>query len=176
MCAWEACALPLSYTRNLDRNISSFCATARTVLFTINGEKVIMPTEILKGKIATGLGKASDFTEIPWAQTAFCDVLGVDPYPGTVNIIVSSAEDLAAWSRVKATTGTVIKPPQPDWCNAFCYKALIAGKITAAIVLPDVAEYPAAQVELIAAVNVRESLSLSDGDPVAIEIYETEAS
>ena len=135
-----------------------------------------MPTDILKGKIATGLGKASDFTEIPWAKTAFRDVLGVDPYPGTVNIIVSSAEDLAAWSRVKATTGTVIKPPQPDWCNAFCYKALIAGKITAAIVLPDVAEYPAAQVELIAAVNVRESLSLSDGDPVAIEIYETEAS
>ena len=72
---------------------------------------------------------------------------------------------------MKASTGIVIKQPQPDWCYAFCYKALIAGKIVAAIVLPDVAEYPAAQVELIAAVNVRESLSLSDGDPVAVEIY-----
>jgi CTP-dependent riboflavin kinase len=130
-----------------------------------------MPTEILKGKIATGLGKAAEFTEVPWAKAAFRDVLGVDLYPGTVNIIVSSEDDLAAWARVKASTGIVIKPPQPDWCDAFCYKALIAGKIVAAIVLPDVAEYPAAQVELISAVNVRESLSLSDGDPVAVEIY-----
>jgi CTP-dependent riboflavin kinase len=135
-----------------------------------------MPSEILQGKIATGLGKAAEFTEVPWAKAAFCDVLGVDPHPGTVNIIVSSAKDVAAWSRVKATTGIVIKPPQPDWCDAFCYKALIAGKISAAIVLPDVAAYPTNQVELIAAVNVRESLSLRDGDPVAIEIYETEAS
>ena len=133
-----------------------------------------MPSEILQGKIATGLGKAAEFTEVPWAKAAFCDVLGVDPHPGTVNIIVSSAEDLAAWARVKATTGIVIKPPQPDWCDAFCYKAMIAGKIAAVIVLPDVAEYPADQVELIAAVNVRESLSLKDGDSVAIEIYETE--
>jgi len=135
-----------------------------------------MPSETLGGKIATGLGKASDFTEVPWAKAAFRDVLGVDPYPGTVNIILSSAEDMAAWARVKATTGIVIKPPQSDWCDAFCYRATIAGKIAAAIVLPDVAEYPAAQVELIAAVNVRESLSLKDGDLVGIEIYETEAS
>jgi CTP-dependent riboflavin kinase len=122
------------------------------------------------------LGKASDFTEVPWAKAAFRDVLGVDPYPGTVNIIVSSTEDIAAWARVKATKGIVIKPPQPDWCDAFCYRAMIAGKVSAAIVLPDVTEYPATQVELIAAVNVRESLSLKDGDPVAIEIYEAEAS
>ena len=135
-----------------------------------------MPTETLHGKIATGLGKASDFTEVPWAKAAFRDVLGVDPYPGTVNIIVSSTEDIAAWARVKATKGIVIKPPQPDWCDAFCYRAMIGGKIAAAIVLPDVTEYPATQVELIAAVNVRESLSLKDGDPVAIEIYEAEAS
>ena len=134
-----------------------------------------MPTEILKGKIATGLGKASGFTEVPWAKKAFRALLGVDPYPGTVNIIVSSADDLAVWARVKSTKGIVIKPPDPDWCDAFCYKAVIAGDIEAAIVLPDVAEYPGDQVELIAAVNVRESLSLKDGDPVAIEIYETEA-
>ena len=135
-----------------------------------------MPTEILHGKIATGLGKASGFTEVPWAKAAFRGVLGVDPYPGTVNIIVSSTEDLAAWARVKANTGIVIKPPQPDWCDSFCYRAMIGGKIAAAIVLPDVTEYPATQVELIAAVNVRESLSLKDGDLVAIEIYEAEAS
>ncbi|NKB20860.1 MAG: DUF120 domain-containing protein [Alphaproteobacteria bacterium] len=134
-----------------------------------------MPTETLQGKIATGLGKAADFTEVPWAKAAFRNVLGADPYPGTVNIIVASADHLAAWARVKATAGIVIKPPQPDWCDAFCYKAMIAGIIPAAVVLPDVAAYADNQVELIAAENVREKLSLSDGDPVEIEIYETDA-
>ncbi len=134
-----------------------------------------MATEILQGKIATGLGKAAGFTEVPWAKAAFRDVLGTDPYPGTVNMIVTSAESLSAWARVKSATPIIIKPPQPDWCDAFCYKAMIAGKIPAAIVLPDVAEYADDQVELIAAVNVRETLSLEDGDTVEIEIYETSA-
>ena len=134
-----------------------------------------MPTEILQGKIATGLGKATEFTEVPWAKEAFRKVLGSDPYPGTVNVIVSSADALSAWARVKSATAIVIKPPQPDWCDAFCYKAMIARKIPAAIVLPDVTEYAVDQVELIAAVNVRETLSLEDGDMVEIEVYESSA-
>ena len=133
-----------------------------------------MPGRKLVGKIATGLGKASDFTEVPWAKSAFRKILGEDPYPGTVNIILSKVEYLEIWEHVRTSRGIVVSPPQPDWCDAFCYKAKISGKIDAAVVLPDVAEYPQDQVELIAPVNVREALSLADGDNVEIEILDVE--
>lgn len=131
-----------------------------------------MSTEILNGKVFTGLGKAAEFTEVPWAKEAFRSVLGSDPYPGTLNVIVSSTEGLDAWARAKLNSGTVITPPQSDWCDAFCYKAVIAGKIAAVIVLPDVMTYAEDQLELVAAVNIRKELSLIDGDSVEIEIYQ----
>ncbi|MBS41450.1 MAG: hypothetical protein CMM83_07020, partial [Rhodospirillales bacterium] len=55
--------------------------------------------------------------------------------------------------------------------KSFVYKAEISGKIKAAIILPDVKNYPDDQVELIASENVRERLSLQDGDQVNIEIW-----
>jgi len=37
--------------------------------------------------------------------------------------------------------------------------------------LPEVKDYPVDQLELVASVNVREILSLKDGDAVEIEIH-----
>ena len=60
--------------------------------------------------------------------------------------------------------------PQPDWCNGRCYRVNIAGEIAGAIVLPDVPDYPAAQVEVIAAIGVRDALGIVDGDSLTIEL------
>ena len=46
----------------------------------------------------------------------------------------------------------------------------IADRIDAAIVMPEVENYPADQIELIAPVGVRDALGLVDGDLVRIEI------
>ncbi|MBO37733.1 MAG: hypothetical protein CMM75_00960 [Rhodospirillaceae bacterium] len=130
-----------------------------------------MRSEFLTGKIVTGLGKATGFTEIKWVKLAFSELLGCDPFPGTVNVVLSSKKDLKTWKRLKASPEKSLRPPNPDWCNSLCYKAKIGGRINAAIVLPEVKEYPADQLELVASVNVRETLSLEDGDAVEIEIY-----
>ena len=71
-----------------------------------------------------------------------------------------------------ATPGIRIDNPGsgPNDCDARCYKALIAGHIEAAIILPEVAGYPDNQIELVAAIAVRQALGLSDGALVVIEI------
>ena len=137
-----------------------------------------MAITTITGNLATGLGKAMGFTELDWAKAAFIDRLGIDPFLGTVNLIVGTDVDRAAWSRVKEGDAIVISPPRTDWCDALCYLASIeAGdgkRIEAAIVLPDVEGYAADQIELIAPVGIREALNLADGDAITIHVEQGE--
>ncbi len=129
-----------------------------------------MNTTILTGRLVTGLGAAVAFTGIDWARRQFIAKLGIDPYPGTVNLMVEDGDELAKWQAVKAAPGITLVSHRQDWCNARCYPARFGGGNAAAIVLPEIADYPAAKVELIAAVGIRDTLGLRDGDYVAIEI------
>ena len=128
--------------------------------------------EALLGRLATGIGQGQHFTQLDWARAQFVDKLGIDPHPGTVNVIVDDPDAMPTWVRLKRTGGIRIDNPNdgPHDCDARCYKVSIEGRIDAAIVLPEVHGYPAAQVEMIAVVNVREALGIEDGDPVRIEI------
>ncbi len=129
-----------------------------------------MEWQTITGAMATGLGQGTGFTSLDWAREAFRDRLGIDPFPGTVNVIVTSDQERAAWRLVKSWPGIVLPPPRPDWCNSRCYHARINNRIDAAIVLPEIDLYPEDQIELIAAVGVREALDLKDGDPVVIDV------
>ena len=118
----------------------------------------------------TGRGEAVAFTRVDWARRQFIAKLGIDPFPGTVNLVLDDPSELAKWSAIKGLPGIVMVSPQPDWCNGRCYRVRIAGQLPGAIVLPEVADYPAAQVEVIAAVGVRDALGIVDGDSVTIEL------
>lgn len=135
-----------------------------------------MPGETITitGELATGVGQATGFTQLDWARVAFMEKLGIDPYPGTVNLLVRQPAELDSWKKVCRSPATIIRPPRTDWCDAKCYRARIVPKnssqIDAAIVLPDVEGYADNQIELIAPVAVRDTLKLSDGDAVVIEV------
>lgn len=131
-----------------------------------------MERQRITGVLATGVGEATGFTSLDWARAAFRDRLGIDVYPGTVNVIVTADEDRTAWRRVKSWPGIVLPPPRPDWCNSRCYHARLNDRIDAAIVLPEIESYPEDQIELIAAVAVRDTLGLQDGDPMVIDVRE----
>jgi CTP-dependent riboflavin kinase len=128
----------------------------------------------IRGELATGVGEATGFTQLDWARKAFIDRFGIDPYPGTVNLIVTIPVDRAAWARVREGEAIVIRPPRTDWCNARCFAARIhcAGgePITAAIVLPDIESYADEQIELIAPVCIRDALKVDDGDLITIHV------
>ncbi|MBT5047305.1 MAG: CTP-dependent riboflavin kinase [Rhodospirillaceae bacterium] len=129
-----------------------------------------MTSVTIIGELATGIGQATGFTELDWAHEAFISRLGIDAYPGTVNLLVRDEAQLAHWRTAKAWPGIIIPPPRPDWCNSRCYSARIANEIEAAVILPEIESYAVDQIELIAAVNVREALRITDGDRLSIEI------
>ena len=132
-----------------------------------------MRGEHLHGQLITGIGQGKRFTRLEWARQQFMDKLGIDPFPGTINLIVDDSESMKVWNRLKGTLGVRIDNPNdgPHDCDARCYPVSIEGQIDGAIVLPEVAGYSPLQIEVIAAMGIRNALDIDDGDSVGLEIH-----
>jgi len=56
------------------------------------------------------------------------------------------------------------------YCSARCYPIRIEGRLPGAIVVPEVADYPEGKVEVVAALPLREHLSLEEGSVVRLAL------
>lgn len=126
-------------------------------------------TVILSGNVITGLGKGALFTELDWAKKQFVDKLGIDPYPGTLNIHLIENRTISNWQTIQDTAPFTIYSSKTEDCDARCYPVYIADQYTGAIVFPLIENYPSDQIEIISPVPLRQSLSLQDGDPLVIK-------
>jgi HAD superfamily hydrolase (TIGR01509 family) len=124
---------------------------------------------VLRGRVTTGQGRGAGFTGLPWARAAFRTGLGIEPFPGTLNLRLASAADLWAWGRLRQQPGVPVPAPGPDQCDAVCYPVLLAGRVPGAIVLPRIRGYAPDQLEIIAPLALRRVLGLADGDEVTVE-------
>jgi CTP-dependent riboflavin kinase len=128
--------------------------------------------ESLTGDVTAGIGQGQHFTQLCWARAQFIDRLGIEPFPGTLNLIVHHPLSISIWNRLKDTPGIRIENPNngPHDCDARCYLVSINGQIDAAIVYPEVSGYPPEQIEIIAAIGIRDTLDIADGDSLSLEI------
>jgi riboflavin kinase, archaea type len=141
----------------------------------------------IEGVLRDGLQVAAQFTELPWVREQFQRKLGLDIWPGTVNLQVQDPAGLTALARLRAgpdapdpVPGAIpIEPPSaspstgeatgPAYCVGYCYHARL-GPIPAAIVVPHVPDYPPDKLELVAPVRVRDALGLNPGDRVTVTV------
>ena len=75
------------------------------------------------------------------------------------------------WSFIRHLPGILLQPHRPEWCDARCFLSTIEDRIDAAIILPEVKNYPADQIELISALPIRETLGLGDGQVISIKVF-----
>jgi len=123
------------------------------------------------GHVITGTGQGAHFTQLAWVRQAFVEELGIDPFPGTLNLKVKDPDALRRWKDLKANPGVaILPPPDSEFCRARCYRVLVAGQAQAAIVYPEVPGYPEDQLELIAPFSLRERLRLVDDDRVELDV------
>jgi riboflavin kinase len=76
--------------------------------------------------------------------------------------------DLAR-TRMQAADGIAIEPPA-GFCAAKCFEVLINDSVRGAAILPEIADYPADKLEIVAPVAVRRELRLNDGDRVTLQV------
>jgi HAD superfamily hydrolase (TIGR01549 family) len=128
------------------------------------------PMTILEGDIATGLGRGADFTQLEWVRRQLVELVGIDPTPGTLNLALVDDENLARWRQWRSVPGYPLQPADPSFCSARCYAVQVAGRIPAAVLLPDVDGYPEDKVEVVAALPIRSYLSPTEAARLRIEL------
>ena len=126
----------------------------------------------LSGRVVTGTGQAAGFTELTHAKQQFLEKLGIDAWPGTLNIKLEDERTLANWQSLRDGRGIGINSPDGNNCHARSYPVHINNRVTGAIIFPQINGYPADQVEVITSVSLRRHLSLNDGDRLRLDVIE----
>ena len=124
-------------------------------------------TLYLRGKVFSGKNEGEKFIRLPWVREQIAKKIGFVPYPGTLNI---KFEENSVKPKLLKKTNSVEISPVDGFCRGKCFKAHLADNVECAIVIPEIADYPEDILEIIAPINLREKLSLKNGDTVEIKI------
>ena len=122
----------------------------------------------ISGIVQSGAGKGAYFTQLEWVVKQCEEMLGYQPFPGTLNVRVVD-EDLPGLSRFLQDADLELIPDDPSFCAARVKKVMV-NRIPAALVLPgeDVRIHENRVIELIASFNLKDSLGLEDGDRITV--------
>jgi CTP-dependent riboflavin kinase len=122
----------------------------------------------LQGAVTTGKGEAGRFTSLGWVQEQLRLKMRIVPYPGTLNLRIVP-QDLLKLVGLKMLDWVSIESEDRAFCAARSYPVKMGKKVYGAIILPDIKDYPADQIEIVSAKSIRTELGLADGDIVEIE-------
>jgi riboflavin kinase len=119
------------------------------------------------GKVFSGVGEGRIYIELYRREIE--KALGINPYPGTLNIKVEQ-EYIDATKRLLTQTNphAVIKPPRDGLAPVLAWKAYVRS-IAAYLIKPLKTVWGFDVIELIAEENLRNLLKLADGN--AVEVF-----
>jgi riboflavin kinase len=136
-------------------------------------EKAYPPSVTLEGTVFTGLGEGAYYVSKDSYRKQIVEKLGFEPYPGTLNVKLSSDYDIKTRQELEAYPAIEVMGFQNEdrsFGLVKCYPAVIGGKIKGALVTALRSHYDASVLEIIAPVCLRKQLSLKDGNKVKVEI------
>ncbi|MEM4513798.1 MAG: DUF120 domain-containing protein [Ignisphaera sp.] len=127
---------------------------------------------IIRGKVVDGVGEGSKYVSL--YQEVLTRILGIVPYPGTLNIKLSVEEAQKVKQILqKSICIYFITPPGNAYCKAYAWKAYVRARgkcIRAYIVKPEKTIYGDDVVELLSEVYLRGALDLRTGDEIELLI------
>jgi CTP-dependent riboflavin kinase len=129
----------------------------------------------MTGVIFSDLGQASRFMALDWVQELFQQCLGYHPFPATLNLRPVTPGDSQVWQRVqRELVGVALPPAAGSHCAAKLYRVEIEAaasslRVTGAVVLPEVKDYPSDKIEVVAPLRLKDHLGVKDGDRLILE-------
>jgi len=136
-------------------------------------EKSYPPSVTLEGTVFTGLGEGAYYISKEYYRKQFAEKLGFDPYPGTLNLKISTDYDIKTRMEIEAYPAIEIKGFKNEdrtFGLVKCYPAIIDNKIKGALITALRSHYDVSVLEIIAPVCLRKQLNLKDGYKVKVEI------
>jgi len=136
-------------------------------------EAAYPPSITLEGVVFTGLGEGAYYTSKEEYRKQFIEKLGFDPYPGTLNLKLTTDYDVKTRSELEAYPAVEIvgfKSEDRSFGVVKCYPAIIDNTVKGAVVLALRTHYDVSVIEIIAPINLRRHLKLKDGHKVKVEV------
>jgi riboflavin kinase len=136
-------------------------------------EKTYPPSVTLEGTVFTGLGEGAYYISKPDYKKQIMEKLGFEPYPGTLNVKLTSDYDIKTRMELESYPAVEVMGFQNQdrtFGLVKCYPAIIGGKVRGALVTAMRSHYDNSVLEIIAPVCLRKQLGLKDGNKVKVEI------
>jgi riboflavin kinase len=137
-------------------------------------EKTYPPSVTLEGTVFTGLGEGAYYVGKTDYRKQIVDKLGFEPYPGTLNLKLTSDYDIKTRRELDTYPAVEVQGFQNEdrtFGLVKCYPALIGNKVKGALVTALRSHYDASVLEIIAPVCLRRQLGLKDGHKVKVEVF-----
>ena len=116
----------------------------------------------INGTVMPGVGEGSHY--VNRCLDYFETILGFTCFPGTLNLKLKQPIDFNGHEKIQ------IVPKESDLSPVDCYLISIADQFDGAIVIPHKTRYGPDVIEIIASVNLRNTLNLKDGDTLPIDL------
>ena len=136
-------------------------------------ETAYPPSITVEGIVFTGLGEGAYYTSKEIYKKQFIEKLGFDPYPGTLNLKLTTDYDLKTRMELEAYPAIEIhgfKTEDRTFGDIKCYPAIIENKVKGALLSAMRSHYDSSVLEIIAPVNLRKQLKLKDGQKLKVEV------
>ncbi|MGA2199772.1 MAG: DUF120 domain-containing protein [Nitrososphaerales archaeon] len=129
---------------------------------------------VFKGRLFRGLGEAAYYIGNEGYMHQFVKILGFDPFLGTLNLKLESPIQMEQKRELRSREGLKVQGFENGmrtYGGARCYRAVVNGKIPAAVLVIERTHYDDSVMEIISPVNFREDLGLKDGDEVTVAVF-----
>lgn len=127
-----------------------------------------------RGTVFTGLKEGAYYVSMKGYAESFSRSLGFEPFPGTLNLRLTSEAMVGLRRRLDVLKGIEI-PGFSDGKRSYgpvkCFRAKIAGKHLGAVLAIERTHHGSSVLEVISPVNLRRSLGLKDGDECSVIAY-----
>jgi riboflavin kinase len=136
-------------------------------------EAAYPPSVTLEGTVFTGLGEGAYYISLEPYRKQFMEKLGFDPYPGTLNLKLTTEYDVKTRSELEAYPAVEVegfKNENRTFGHVKCYPVILENKVKGALISALRSHYDASVIEIIAPVFLRKHLKLKDGHKVKVEV------